>query len=213
MSLFKPAFYTKIEKRKEVYPPSAAPEATRDKGNRMTISVISILIYCRRYLWTGIFTVIFLTACGYHFAGSGSLPGGVKTIGVEMLKNRTTETGLEFTVTNDLIYEFTRRGKAVQKSIKKADAVLSGEIKSSVTTTISRRQQQSPIERQITMTLSLKLTRADGRVIWSDSSISDYEPYKVASTQQGTEINKKNAMRILSKRLAEKVNNRLTENF
>lgn len=179
----------------------------------MEISAISALIYCRKYVWTGIFIVIFLTACGYHFAGSGSLPGGTKTIAVEILKNRTSETGLENTITNDLIYEFIRRGRTVQKNIKKADAVLSGVIESSRITTISRQQQQSPIERQIQITLSLKLTRADGRIIWSASDISDYEAYNVTSDQQGTERNKQRAIKTLSKRLAEKVHNRLTENF
>ena len=179
----------------------------------MKISAICTLSYCRKYLWTGIFIVIFLTSCGYHFAGSGSLPGGVKTIAVEILKNRTSETGLENTVTNDLIYEFIRRGKKVQKNVKEADAVLSGVIESSRITTISRQQQQSPIERQIRITLSLKLTRADGRVIWSASGISDYEAYNVGSDQQATEMNKDRAIKTLSKRLAEKVHNRLTENF
>ncbi len=179
----------------------------------MKISATCALSYCRKYVWTGVLIVIFLTACGYHFAGSGSLPGGVKTIAVEMLKNRTTETGLENTMTNDLIYEFIRRGKKVQKNVKKADAVLSGEIKSSRITTIARRQQQSPIEREIQITLSLKLTRPDGKVIWTASDISDYEAYNVASTQQATEVNKDRAIKTLSKRLAEKVHNRLTENF
>ncbi len=168
----------------------------------MKISAISALICCRKYVWTGIFIGIFLTACGYRFAGSGSLPGGVKTIAVEILKNRTSETALENTVTNDLIYELIRRGKTVQKNIKKADAVLSGVIESSRITTISRQQQQSPIERQIRIALDLKLTRADGRVIWSASGISDYEAYNVASDPQGTETNKQRAIKTLSKRLA-----------
>ncbi|MGA7146292.1 MAG: LPS assembly lipoprotein LptE [Desulfobacterales bacterium] len=179
----------------------------------MKISTIRAFIYCQKYVWTGIFIAIFLTACGYHFAGSGSLPGGIQSIAVEILKNRTSETGLENTITNDLIYEFIRRGKTVQKNIKKADAVLSGVIESSRITTISRQQQQSAIERQIQITLSLKLTRADGRVIWSASGISDYEAYNVATGQQATETNKQRAIKTLSKRLAEKVHNRLTENF
>jgi outer membrane lipopolysaccharide assembly protein LptE/RlpB len=210
MSWFK---LTSRGNRKEVYPPPEAPEATRDKGNRMKISATGALINCQKYVWAGIFIAIFLTACGYHFAGSGTLPGGIQTIAVEILKNRTPETGLENIVTNDLIYEFIRRGKTVQKDIKKAGAVLSGVIESSRITTISRQQQQSPIERQIQITLNLTLTRSDGKVIWSASKISDYEAYNVASDKQATDTNKRRALETLSKRLAEKVNNRLTENF
>lgn len=169
--------------------------------------------YCKKQILPVIVMVFFLSACGYRFAGSGSLPGGVQTIAVEILKNRTSETGLENTLTNDLIYEFIRRGKSVQKNVKTADAVLSGVIESSSITTISRAQQQSPIERQIRITLNLKLTRPDGRIIWSGSNISDYEAYNVGADKQATDMNKQQAILTLSKRLAEKVHNRLTENF
>ncbi|MGA8181228.1 MAG: LptE family protein [Desulfobacterales bacterium] len=179
----------------------------------MKISAVRAWVYCQKYVWTGIFVAMFLTACGYRFAGSGSLPGGVKTIAVEILKNRTSETGLENTLTNDLIYEFIQRGRGVQKNVKKADAVLSGVIESSSITTISRAQQLSPIERQIRITLNLKLTGPDGQVIWSASNISDYEAYNVATDKQATDVNKRQALATLSKRLAEKVYNRLTENF
>ena len=48
------------------------------------------------------------TACGYRFAGTGNLPAGVESIFIEVLENRTAETGIENTFTNELIYEFTR---------------------------------------------------------------------------------------------------------
>jgi outer membrane lipopolysaccharide assembly protein LptE/RlpB len=179
----------------------------------MKISVIRALIYCQKYVWTGIFIAIFLTACGYHFSGSGSLPAGIQTVAVEILKNRTSETGLENIVTNDLIFEFIQRGKTVQKNAKKADAVLSGVIESSSIATISRRGLQSPLERQIQITVSLKLTRSDNRVIWSSSGISDYEAYDVAADKQATDTNKHNALVTLSKRLSQKIYHRLTDNF
>ena len=179
----------------------------------MKISAVSALVYSQKYVWVGIIIAIFLTGCGYRFAGGGSLPAGIQTIAVNILKNRTSETGLENIVTNDLIYEFIRKGKTVEKNSKKADAVLSGTIESSHITTISRQSQQSPLERQIEITVNLKLTGSDARVIWSASRISDYEAYKVASNKQATDMNKRRAIETLSKRLAEKIHNRLTENF
>ena len=181
--------------------------------NRMKISAIRTLVYRQKFVWPGIFIAIFLTTCGYRFAGGGELPGGVKTIAIDMLQNRTTETGLENIVTNDLIYEFIRKGRTVEKNLKKADAVLSGVIASSRITTISRQAQQSALERQITITVNLKLTRSDGSVIWSVSGISDYEAYNVSADKQVTEMNKRQAIETLSKRLAEKIQNRMTENF
>jgi outer membrane lipopolysaccharide assembly protein LptE/RlpB len=179
----------------------------------MKISAIRALAYCQKYVWAGIFIAIFVTACGYQFAGSGNLPGGVQTIAVEILKNRTSETGLENIVTNDLIYEFIRKGRTVEKNLKKADGVLSGVIESSRITTISRQGQQSPLERQIEITVNLQLKSSDDSVIWSASGISDYEAYNVVADKQATETNKRRAIETLSKRLAEKILNRLTENF
>ncbi len=179
----------------------------------MKISATRALVYCQKYVWTGIFTALFLSACGYHFAGSGNLPGGIKSIAIDVLKNRTSETGLENIVTNDLINEFILRGRTVEKNSKKADAVLSGVIESSRITTISRQGQQSPLERQVEITVNLKVTRSDGRVIRSVPGISDYEAYNVAADKQATEMNKRRAIETLSKRLAEKIHNRLTEDF
>lgn len=169
--------------------------------------------YHRIYLWTVILIPLFFSACGYRFAGSGNLPEGIQTIAIQVLENRTSEIGLENTITNDLIYEFTRKGRSVQKNVKQADAVLAGVIQSAYITTISRRARQSPLARRIRINVNLTLTGSDGGVKWSASDISEYEEYDVAADKQATEFNKRQAIEKISKRLAEKVHNRLTDNF
>ncbi len=153
----------------------------------------------------------FLSACGYRFAGGGSLPAGIKTVGVTILANRTSETGVENTFTNDLICEFAKHGKIA--SIDKADALLSGVVKSMSIETISRSGSHTSIERRVTFTLDLKLTDNDGRIIWSAKGISGNEAYDVASDKLSTEQNRRSAISTLSERLAEKVYNRLTDDF
>lgn len=179
----------------------------------MDITPKTAFVYLKKNVWPVIFIGLFFSACGYQFAGSGNLPGEIQTIAIEILENRTTETGLEYAVTNDLIYEFTRKGRTVKKNSKEADAVLTGIIESQRITTISRQGQQSPIARRVELTVNLKLTGLDGGIIWSASSISEFQEYNVAADKQATEINKRRAIETLSKRLAEKVHNRMTENF
>lgn len=171
------------------------------------------MFYCRKYIWLVFFVGVFISACGYRFAGSRNLPSGVQTIFIEVLKNRTVETGYEHTVTNDLINEFTRNGRAVQKSRDNTDAFLTGVIESEHIRTISRQGQLNPIERRVQITISLKLTDRGGTVIWSRSGISDSEAYDVGSNNLITEGNKRHALEILSKRLAETAYNRLTDDF
>ncbi len=156
---------------------------------------------------------VFFSACGYRFSGSGNLPSGVQTVFIEVLKNRTVETGYENTVTNDLIYEFTRNGRVVEKRRDNTDAILTGVIESENVRTISRQGQLAPLERRVQIAISLKLTDRDHRVIWSRSGISDSEAYDVGANNQITEQNKRHALEILSKRLAETAYNRLTDNF
>ena len=179
----------------------------------MNFSTIKTFFYRQKFIWPVIIIVLFFSACGYRFAGSGNLPGGIQTIAIEIFKNRTTETGLENTITNDLIYEFTRKGRSVQKNSKKADAVLTGVIVSERITTISRQAQQSPLARRVEITVNLKLTGSDGGVKWSASNVSAFEDYDVAADRQVTDINKRKAIENLSKKLSEKVYSRLTDNF
>lgn len=167
----------------------------------------------RKYIWPVLFMGVFFSACGYRFSGSGNLPSGAETIFIEVFKNRTVETGYENTITNDLIYEFTRNGRDVQKSRDNTDAVLTGVIESEHIRTISRQGQLDPLERRVQITISLKMTDPADTVIWSRSGISDSEAYDVGANNQITERNKRHALEILSKRLSETAYNRLTDDF
>jgi len=179
----------------------------------MNITAIKAFFYRQKNIWPIIFILLFFSACGYRFAGTGNLPGGIQTIAIEILENRTTETGLENTITNDLIYEFSRKGRRVQKNSKMAEAVLTGVIESERITTISRQAQQSAIARRVKIVVNLKLTGSDGGVKWSASGVSAFEDYDVATDKQANEISKRRAIENLSKKLAEKVYNRLTDDF
>ena len=165
--------------------------------------------------WLLMLTVILLLnlSCGYRFAGSGTLPEGVGRISVEIIKNNTAETGLGNTFTNDLIYEFTRSGRTVYPDKESAQAVISGTIRSIGISSAVRSVSTSSIERRVTITADLKLTTTDGRVIWSVNGISQNQTYGVDEDKQTTEENKKDAIEYVSKRLAESVLRRLTDDF
>jgi outer membrane lipopolysaccharide assembly protein LptE/RlpB len=179
----------------------------------MNFRSITTFFYYQKYIWPVIFIPLFFSACGYRFTGSGNLPEGIQTVAIEILENRTAETGLENTITNDLIYEFSRKGRRVQKKSKEADAVLTGVIASERITTISRQAQQSALARRVEIIINLKLTGSDGGVKWSASGVSAFEDYDVATDKQANEISKRRAIETLSKKLAEKVFNRLTDDF
>jgi len=179
----------------------------------MNFAAMRDFFYYQKYIWAVIFIPLFFSACGYRFAGSGNLPEGIQTIAVEIFENRTAKTGLENVITNDLIYEFTRKGRSVKKNSKEADGILTGVIVSERITTISRQAQQSPLARRVEITVDLKLTGSDGEEKWSASGVSEFEEYDVSTGKEATETNKRQAIETLSKKLAEKVHNRLTDDF
>jgi outer membrane lipopolysaccharide assembly protein LptE/RlpB len=153
------------------------------------------------------------SACGYRFTGGGSLPSGITSISIKMFKNHTAETGVEAIITNDLIYEFTRHEQVVVTRGDKADATLSGEIQSISERTISHTGDYTSKERRVEVKVDLTLTNRSGEVIWSSKSISEDEAYKVMSEKQSTEHKKREAIKTLSKRLAETIFNDLTADF
>lgn len=155
---------------------------------------------------------ILLSSCGYRFAGSGHLPPNIKTIHIEIFQNRTAETGSEHIFTNDLIFEFTRNGNP-PVSREDADAVLTGSIDSMRIETISQKGQVTSLERRITALLNAKLTDKNGRIIWSDSDISYDEAYTVFSEKVATDYSKRIAVKEISKRIAEDIYNRMTDEF
>jgi len=78
---------------------------------------------------------------------------------------------------------------------------------------ISRSGLHSTLERRVTVSVDLKLADKNGRVVWSVEGLADSESYRVESDSQATDANKRQAISALSKRLAENVYYRLTEDF
>ena len=153
--------------------------------------------------------LIMISACGYRFSGTGTLPEGIERICIIMFENRTTETGLEKTVTNAFIYEFSRNGISVLKDRLGADAVLEGVITAMREEIIA----QSP-ERRIVFSVDLKLLTGDGRVVWLRKDVSGSETYiGEAQNDSLTQGNRKLAFDILSKRIAELSYQGLTIDF
>lgn len=152
-------------------------------------------------------------ACGYRFAGGGSFPAGVQQIFITIFENRTNEAGIEKNFTDDLVNEFIlKKQTGLAKGRENADAILSGTIRSMAVETISRTGTDTSDERRVKMTVHLKLKNRKNKIVWSNV-ITEDQAFVVADSKLGTERNQREAIIILSKRLAEKAYNRLTTNF
>jgi len=163
-----------------------------------------------------IFCLVVVNACGYRFSGQGQFPKGVERIFIEVFKNRTSKTGIERVVTNQVVFEFTRqREKSLASDAENADAVLKGEIRNIRTQTISRVGTEVASEREVVMTVDLKLVeQAKGEVIWAAKGITDRQAYNVdENSKLATSENENIAISRLSERMAERIFSRLTNDF
>jgi len=154
-----------------------------------------------------------IAGCGYKFSGGGTMPGNFKRIHVATMTNRSTEKGVETVFTNDLIYEMTRSGRVDVTDAQRAEATLKGEIRSISIANVARSTARTAVERRITVAMELKLVATDGRVIRHIPDLSDDETFSVAGTRQADDLRRRAALNEISRRMAESVFQRLTEDF
>ena len=161
-----------------------------------------------------ILLVVLCSACGYRFAEQGGFPGDTERLFVKVLENKTQETGVESIVTNALLAELTlRKTDELASGFDDADVVLSGVVNLVTIVTISVSKPDVADERRVTVSVDLKLTKKDGRIVWAANGLMDFEAYLVDTDTERTDANRRNAIRVLSKRIAERAVNRLSDDF
>jgi hypothetical protein len=154
-----------------------------------------------------------LCGCSYRFSGTGSFPSGINRIYVSVIENKTSETGIEKYITDDLINEIILRRKEALSRQEDAEGVIFGSIEYIRDTTVAHSSQSKTTQRRVVLGVDLKMKDQNGKIVWAVNGINANEAYKVSDDKTLTDQNKKTAIQILSKRLAEKIYNRLTDDF
>ena len=157
---------------------------------------------------------VLFSACGYHFKEKSGFPGDTERLFVKVLENKTQETGVESILTAAILNELTlRKTDELARSIDDADVVLSGAVDLVTIKTITSSESNVASERQVTVSIDLKLTKKDGSVVWAAKDLSDFEAYLVETDKQQTDANRRTAIGVLSKRIAERAVNRFSDDF
>jgi len=155
-----------------------------------------------------------MVACGYHFQTAGVIPAGLEPIFIEVFENRTNQAGLETTVTNAVVFEFVKRNEAaLARNAADASVVMKGVIRSVELQTISTRGRDVAGERQVTMRIDVQLVAADGQVKWAAKNLSDNQAFSVSNDNILNDERQRAALGLVSMRIAERVYDRLIDNF
>lgn len=184
--------------------------------------------------------LISLSSCAYHFGhGNRSLPGGHKTVYVEIFENKSKEVGAEASFTQALNKELVRSGFSVVTSPNMAELVLKGSILRVTNYDGGQIQnfyaedhanKTAPVKLPATYFTSyamsvmtnLKAVRSrDQKVIWQ-ANLAGYKNYLGASlTKQGirssnvlyNQSRRKQTMKLIAQELMQEAFDRLTEKF
>lgn len=155
-----------------------------------------------------------LSACGYRFAGGGSLPAGIKRLYIPTVENRSAETGMEFTLTNALVEEVSRFQKGLAAGAEDADGILYGEITRIATNTVSRSGEKTAVERRVIIEARLRLLDAAAKELRRIDQVRADSVYDVIDGDEtATEANRKAALMEAAQTLAESAYQRLTQDF
>jgi outer membrane lipopolysaccharide assembly protein LptE/RlpB len=160
-----------------------------------------------------LFTSALFASCGYQFEGGGYINSDVTHVAVEMMDNKSSETGADIKFTNALIKEIMEKTDTKITDTSKAIAILKGKINSITFATLSRSTSESVMERRVTANVDIQLFNKDGKIIWAVKNFSSNEDYKVSDDSITDESNKAEAVNKISIRMAEKIVSKMMNNF
>ena len=171
-----------------------------------------------------LYATCLLGGCGYHLSGTADSPSMIagKTIAIPMWRSKIFRPFLESILTGSLVDEFALRSGGLVTREEAADLVLTGTIVSYTTVAVSYTAADQVREYRATMTIDAVLTeKRSQKVLWKGimSSSQDYpaNPVGIDIKQQNRialqQNNEETAVREISRKLAEQLYQKLTENF
>ncbi len=149
--------------------------------------------------------------CGYKLAGGGYLNKDVSRVAVGVFENNSSEARAGMSFTNELVREIQSRTDTTVTDT--AARKISGIIKAITYSTLSRTSTETVDERQVTAVVDVKITDADGKIIWSVKDFTATESYTTSSSVVDDESNKRQAVEAIATRMAERLVSRMTSNF
>ena len=159
--------------------------------------------------------LLLISACGYHFMGTGGdFPGKITTLAISPLENRTKEPNLSTTLVAAFRREFIFRRELDIVGTHEAEAVLKGTIRSFTSHSLSYDEQGRVREYRINITLDLFLAnKRDESILWRADGLRRFEEYLASSDVIINEERKNRAIRKIASDLAEEVYLRIREGF
>ena len=164
-----------------------------------------------------VWTVLSLSGCGYHAAGSAThIPTGVQSIAVPVFTTHAQAYRTEMVFTQAVVRELNTRTRyrVLTSGSVDADAILSGTIlsQSSVPLTYDSTTGQTS-SYLITITAKVVLTARNGRVLYRNDALSFREQYQSTQDLSGFIREDQPAVQRIARDFAQTVVGDMLESF
>jgi outer membrane lipopolysaccharide assembly protein LptE/RlpB len=141
-------------------------------------------ILSRAFAPAGMFSLLFLTACGYHTAGHAvTIPADIRTIAIPTFVNNTETYKIEQRLTAAVVREFNTRTHyhILNSANDEADATLRGTVFSTYTAPLTYDSQTGRVASAlITVSMKVSLTDRHGRVLYQNPAYVFRDQYEVS---------------------------------
>lgn len=162
-----------------------------------------------------------LTSCGYTLQGGGKLPGNVKTVSVELFKNKSSQSSAEVIFANALIEELMRSSnvKVLENSVDqnyqvdRADAIISGTINSISFDALARTSVDSVYKRGVRAVVNIEMKSRSGEVLFSVNNFKESESYTVSKDNSVDEAVVNSAVDKIARSVARRFVSQMTDDF
>ena len=142
---------------------------------------MSLRCVFRYWIGTSAYLVFLcLSGCGYHFAGRSDLfPKDIHSVYVETFLNRTRDVGIGAEITTALRGELYRRGELqLVEQPDRADAILSGVVRSFDSLTASVNENAEALQYEATLIVDTTFRRREpSEILWRGQGIRLSEIY------------------------------------
>lgn len=139
-------------------------------------------------------SLVLLGGCGYSLRGT--LPAHLKTVGVPVFVNRTSEPGVEGFVTRAIAEAFSTNGRLRVVHPADADAILEGEVIAYELASIAFDREAN--QRVLRLTLTLNVTFRDvrrGTVLFEQVGLQERSDFRVVGVVAETISREETAVR------------------
>jgi hypothetical protein len=169
-----------------------------------------------RRAWHGVAlaAAIVLVAGGCGYSVRGQLPSHIKTVGVPIFVNRTSEPAVEGLLTRAVVEAFSTNGKLKVVRPEDADSILEGEVIGYTIDSIAFDPRANVRQYRLTVTLNLKFRDVRrNTLLFEQANFQERSDFQVLSVVAETISREESALRLAAVDIARTVVNLAVERF